>query len=82
MTPPHARARQAVAGLALGAAGILYSRFGGRKTRPAAGAEDPGAREPEGPAPTVDLERSVTPTEIGRARAELAQELARRAGQR
>jgi hypothetical protein len=67
---------RAATGLALGAAGMLYSRLTGRRAeqqehdRPQA----PQAREPNTPPP------EVPPAEVERAKTELADELARRAG--
>jgi hypothetical protein len=58
------RSRRAAAGLVLGAAGMLASRFKGRREVPAA------AVEPSEPTHSSE--------EVERARAELAEELARR----
>jgi hypothetical protein len=64
--------RGAAAGIALAAAGVIYSRLTGR--RPTA----PEAREGLGEPP---LEGDSAPTdEVERARSDLADELARRAG--
>lgn len=65
--------RGAAAGVALAAAGVIYSRLTGRRL-PTSAAQREGLGEPplEGDrAPTKDVER---------ARSELADELARRAG--
>jgi len=65
--------RRTVAGLALGAAGVLYSRLGGKRSRP----------QPEkapGPAPAGEEhphEGSASQDELDRARSELNDELAR-----
>jgi hypothetical protein len=66
---------RAATGLALGAAGMLYSRLSGRRPRQ----EQPEQQEPqeqEPPAPAPE----VSPGEVERAKSELADELARRAG--
>jgi hypothetical protein len=81
---PGQGARRAVAGLALGAAGMLYSRLGGRREQPAAGEPEPErkpAPEPEPPPEPEPREQppEESPAEVERARSELADELARRA---
>jgi hypothetical protein len=60
--------RNAVAGVALAAAGVVYRRLTGRKATP--------APAPATPAPDRD---TVDEAEVTRARSELAEELARRA---
>jgi hypothetical protein len=72
--------RRTVAGLALGAAGMLYSRLGGRRAQQE---QDSGQPAPE---PAKERERdshphegSASPEELDRARSELSDELARRA---
>ena len=66
---------RAVTGLALGAAGMLYSRLSGRR---------PKQREPEAPQPEQPQSEQISPeappAEVERAKTELADELARRAG--
>ncbi len=62
--------RNAVAGLALAAAGVFYRRVTGRRLEPA-----------EPPPPPADPER-VDAAEVARARDELADELARRAAEK
>jgi len=65
------RPRRAAAGLVLGAAGMLASRLTGRREDPAANAAP--ANDP------VDPAEATHPNEdVERARAELAEELARR----
>jgi hypothetical protein len=60
-----------LAGVALGAAGVLYSRLGGRrKQEPQTAPPQPPADAPEGKASTQ---------EVDQARSELSEELARRA---
>jgi hypothetical protein len=61
------RPRNALAGLGLAAAGMVYRRFSGRKQ----------AVEPAPPAPPPD---AVDDAAVAQARSELAEELARRAG--
>jgi hypothetical protein len=60
--------RRTVAGLALGAAGVLYSRLGGKRDKPQANAPV-GENHPH--------EGSASPDELDRARSELGEELAR-----
>jgi hypothetical protein len=60
--------RNAVAGVALAAAGMVYRRLTGRRPAP--------APAPAPPAPDRD---SVDDADVARARSELAEELARRA---
>jgi hypothetical protein len=63
---------RAVTGLAIGAAGMLYSRLSGRR---------PQQDQQPSPQPEPQPERpEVAPDEVERARTELADELARRAG--
>jgi hypothetical protein len=71
--PPNSGARRAVAGLALTAAGMLYSRLGGRRR--------PHENPPPQPEPPVaePVEADPSPDELKRARSELSEELARRA---
>ena len=65
---------RATAGFVLTAAGVLASRLGVRRNqRPPAPQPDAPAPEPESP------ERAASTEEIDRARAELSEELARRA---
>jgi hypothetical protein len=64
--------RRTVAGLALGAAGVLYSRLGGKREKP----------QPETPAnaPVGEVhphEGAASQDELDRARSELNEELAR-----
>jgi hypothetical protein len=77
---PGQGARRAVAGLALGAAGMLYSRLGGRRGQQ----EETPAKPAPAPAaePAIDVhphEGSASPEDLERARSELSEELARRA---
>ncbi|MGZ4202221.1 MAG: hypothetical protein ACXVRH_09210 [Thermoleophilaceae bacterium] len=65
--------RNAVAGLALAAAGVLYRRVTGRRPEP--------AEPPAAPPPAADPER-VDAADVARARDELADELARRAAEK
>jgi hypothetical protein len=73
-------ARRTVAGLALGAAGMIYSRLGGKGAQ---AEPEPGPRqapEPQEHAPEAHPhEGSASPEELKRARSELSEELARRA---
>ena len=62
---------RAVTGLAIGAAGMLYSRLSGRRPQ-----QDQQPR----PQPGRPERPEVAPDEVERARTELADELARRAG--
>jgi hypothetical protein len=63
-----------LAGVALGAAGVLYSRLGGRRK------QEPAETLP--PQPPVDApERTASTQEVDRARSELSEELARRAAE-
>ena len=71
MSPKRHGSRNAIAGLGLAAAGVVFRRLSGRRqaeTAPAAGA-DPAPAGPE----------SVDSAAVERARGELAEELARRA---
>lgn len=61
-----------MAGLGLAAAGALYSRLGGADRRTRAASDAPPPAEPH--------EDSAPSAEVERARSELAEELARRAG--
>lgn len=63
---------RAVTGLAIGAAGMLYSRLSGRRPQQDQQPKPQPERQPERP--------EVAPDEVERARTELADELARRAG--
>ena len=65
--------RNAVAGLALAAAGVLYRRVTGRRPEP----EEPAEAAP----PPVEPEQ-VDAADVARARDELADELARRAAEK
>jgi hypothetical protein len=60
--------RNALAGIGLAAAGVVYRRLTGRKQAPSAVA----------PAPSADAE-AVDDAAVAQARSELAEELARRA---
>jgi hypothetical protein len=65
-------------GLALGAAGMLYSRLSGRRPQQEQPKEqqEPQAQEQQTPTPPPEVSRG----EVERAKSELADELARRAG--
>ena len=70
MSPRLPSSRNAIAGLGLAAAGMVFRRFSSPK------------QEPE-PAPVTPAEPGAEPAntaEVAQARAELADELARRAG--
>jgi hypothetical protein len=56
---------------------MLYSRLGGRREKPEQAPEP--APQPRTPEPAVPGETVPTSAEIGRARSELSEELARRA---
>jgi hypothetical protein len=64
--------RNAVAGVALAAAGVVYRRLTGRKVAPSPPPAPPAATD-------VDAIDSVDDAAVARARGELAEELARRA---
>ena len=66
---------RAATGLALGAVGVLYSRLSGRRAQQPA---QPEAQPRPETAKAVPPE--VSPDEVERAKSELADELARRAG--
>jgi hypothetical protein len=61
------RPRNAIAGLGLAAAGIVYRRFSGRK------------QTVEPPAPPAPQPEAADDAAVAQARSELAEELARRA---
>ena len=67
--------RRATAGFVLTAAGMLASRLGMRRNQPAPGPDAP----PQEPRPATEGAHSTE--EIERARAELSEELAKRAGE-
>jgi hypothetical protein len=69
-------ARRALGGLALGAAGMLYSRLGGKRAEPGPARRAPSAPEPEEQHPH---EGGASTEDLRRARSELSEELARRA---
>lgn len=68
MSPKLPGSRNAIAGIGLAAAGMVYRRLSGRK--PAAA---------PGPAPAESAPEPVDDAAVKRARSELAEELARRA---
>jgi hypothetical protein len=73
MSPKRPGSRNAIAGIGLAAAGMVYRRLSGRRQAdPPAPAPPPAAAESE--------PESVDDAAVERARSELAEELARRAG--
>jgi hypothetical protein len=71
--------RRTAAGLALGAAGMLYSRLGGKRSRQNQEPPPPPPPQPQPEADPPPQDASASPEEIERARSELSDELARRA---
>ena len=73
MSPKLPGSRNAIAGLGLAAAGVVFRRLSGRKQ------VDAGPPPAAAPAPPPPDTESVDNAAVERARGELAEELARRA---